>query len=112
MSRSGTGSLYRRAMMTRPVRLGQIGEEPQVVAQVGRREEVLTDYLAAKLTHLARPRRIAHQLQHALAAFLDAVDQIAGLAVLDLQWDASDIAANDWLALPQPFGDGQAESLT
>src|SRR5690348_1978663 len=108
-----TTPLHRRAGMA-PVGgawLRQIGEEAEIVAQVGRREEILAHYLAAALAHLARAGRIAHQFQHALGALFDARHQIARLAILNLQRNAADIAADDWAALPQPLRDGQAEAL-
>ena len=47
----------------------------------------------ARLTHRVAPLRIAQELDHAGRALADAVHQEAGLPVLDLQADASHVAA-------------------
>src|ERR1700709_813167 len=50
-------------------------------------------------------------LEAARGALLGGVDQEAGLAVCDLQWDAANVAADRRPPLPQRLGHGQAEAL-
>ncbi len=56
-------------------------------------------------------RRVAQDVERARRALLDGVDEVARLAVGDLQRDAADVAADERPALPQRLGDGQAEAL-
>ena len=46
-----------------------------------------------------------------LGAFGDGVDEVAGLAVLDLVDDPAHAARDHGPALPEPLGDGEPESL-
>src|SRR5579871_603562 len=91
---------------------GEVIEEPQIMAQVGGGEELLANLLTTIDTHLVRKLRIVHQLQCAISTLFDAVHQKARLAILDLKWDATDVAADDRLVLPQTLRHRQAEALT
>src|SRR5579859_2985858 len=86
-------------------------EEGQVVAQIRGRDESLTHPLAATRRELGRRRRIAQNLAHAYRALLRALNQITGDAVLDLQRDAADIAADYGPLFPKPFRNGEPEAL-
>src|SRR3954453_14341059 len=54
---------------------------------------------------------VLQNLERALGAVLDRGDQVAGFAVLDLQRDPADVAADERATLPQRLADGQAEAL-
>src|SRR5665647_1378209 len=54
---------------------------------------------------------IGQHLQTALGALRGGLDEAAGHAVLDLQRDAADVAAEGGPSLPQGLGDGEAEAL-
>ena len=91
--------------------LEQIGEEPQVVAQQARREELAADLLLAEQRHMPVLLGVGHDLQAALGALGGRADQVPGHAVLDLQRDAADVAADDRPALPEALGHGEPEPL-
>lgn len=54
---------------------------------------------------------IGQHLQAALGALRGGLDEVAGHAVLDLQRNAADVAADGGPAHPQGLGDGEAEAL-
>ena len=54
---------------------------------------------------------IGQQLDRALRALVDRVDEVAVLAVADLQHDAAGPPADDRPALPETLGHGEAEAL-
>ena len=89
----------------------EVGEEPQVVAQQARREELAAHLLLAEQRHGAVLRRVVHDLQAALGALRGGAYEIAGDAVLDLQGDAADVAADDRPPFPQTLGHGEPEAL-
>ena len=55
--------------------------------------------------------RIGEQVDGALRALLDGVDEVAVVAVADLQLDAAGPSADHRPALPEPFAHGEAEAL-
>ena len=87
------------------------GDDLQVVAQVARHEEVLAHVLLAAAPERLAERGVLEDVERALGALLDVVDEVAGDAVLHLQRDAADVAADERPALPDRLADRQAEAL-
>ena len=83
--------------MTRRV---QLVEDPQVVAQVARRQEVRAHVLLAAPAERLAELGVAQHRKRALGALLDARHEKAGDAVLDLQRYAADVAADERPRLP------------
>src|SRR5664280_2467768 len=72
----------------------QVREEPQVVAQQARREELAPHLLLADQRHAMVLLRVGEHLQAALGTLGDGVHQVAVDAVRDLQRNAADVAAD------------------
>src|SRR5690348_5554745 len=85
---TGLGAHQRLLLLRRDGVAGKIVEEPQIIAQVRRGEELVANLLASTRAHRVRDARVLHKIERALGTLLDAVHQIAGLAVLYLQLDA------------------------
>src|SRR6185437_17026451 len=86
-------------------------QQVEPVAQQPRREELAARvFLAFAAERLAEPG-VVEDLEAALGALLGGVDEEAGDAVLDLQRDAADVAADRRPPLPERLGDGQPEPL-
>src|SRR5438874_1081154 len=70
-------------------------KQSQPVVDLTGSQEVLADELAAGLPHRLRSLGALEQLERPLGALLDAVDEVAGASVLDLQRDAAGPAPDD-----------------
>src|SRR5687767_5037446 len=92
-------------------RTGHLMHHAYIVVQVAGYQEVVAHELSARLTHGAGAVGVVEQVRDALRALLHGLDQVTRAAVVDLQWDAADLAANDGDALPQPLGDDEAEAF-
>src|SRR5688572_8608241 len=86
-------------------------EDLQIVAQVARREEMLAHVLLAAQAQRSAEAWVIEDGSHARGALLDAVDEVARLAVLHLQRDPAHVAADERPALPQRLAHRQAEPL-
>src|SRR5450756_118037 len=89
----------------------KVGEEPEVVAQQPRREELATHVLLAQQSHAPVLLGLRQDLEAPLRTLSRGLDEIPGDAVLDLQRDPRYVAADGRPRLPQPLGDGEAEAL-
>ena len=72
----------------------QLGEEAQPVLELAGREEVLAHVLAALRAQRVGADRVGEQVDGALRALLDRVDEVAVVAVADLQLDAAGAPAD------------------
>ena len=86
-------------------------EQRQPVAQQARAEEMLAGVLLAAAAEALAQLGIGEHLGAAQRALLAGVDQEPGLAVLDLERNAADVAGDRRASLPECLGDGQAEAL-
>ena len=68
------------------------------------RQEVLAHVLAALRAHRVGADGVGEQVDDALRARLDVVDEVAVEAVADLELDAAGAAADDRPALPERLG--------
>src|SRR5712692_264900 len=89
----------------------EVGENPQVFPQVPGDQEMTADPLPSGSSHRFPPRGILEELERPIGAFLDAGDEVAMNAVLDLQADSGDVAADHRDALPQGFAHDEPEPL-
>ena len=89
----------------------QLVEDPQVVAQVARHQEMRAHVLLAAPAQRLAERGVAQHAQGPLGALLDARHQIAGDPVLDLQRYAAHVAADERPRLPDRLRDRQPEAL-
>ena len=69
------------------------------------------DFFVRAQAQLAAEFAIFHQPDDPLRSFLDAADQEAIHAVVDLIADAADTAADDGGAFPHRFADRESEAL-
>src|SRR3954466_4464147 len=72
---------------------------------------MLADMLLAASSESLPERGVVQNLQRALGTVLDRGHEIARLAVLDLERDAADVAADEGPPLPQRLRHRQAEAL-
>src|SRR5215218_3613872 len=86
-------------------------EDLQVVAEIPGGQEVLADMLLAAASKSLPERGVVQNVQRALGAVLHRRDEVTRLAVLDLERDAADVAADERAPLPERLGHGQAEAL-
>ena len=89
----------------------QLGEEPQPVFELAGREEVVAHVLASLRAERVGADGIGEQVDGALRALLDRVDEVAVVAVADLQLDAAGAPADDRPSLPERLAHGEAEAL-
>src|SRR5690349_13225919 len=85
----------------------QLGEYLQPVAQQARHQELLADVLLAGEPESAAEAGVLEDLPGTLGALVDARDEEAGDAVLDLQRDPADVTADERPRLPDRLRDGQ-----
>src|SRR5439155_17918573 len=83
----------------------------ELIAKVARDEEVPSNVLPPRLSHALAEGWIAQQVEGTRRALLRTRDEVAGDAVLDLDHDAADLPRHHRDALPETFGDHEAESL-
>src|SRR5437764_4297455 len=95
----------------RPEPLPGLEEDPQPVAQEAGHEEVRAHVLLAVAAERLAQRRVPEDLQRPLRRLLDGGDEVAGLAVGDLQRDAADVAGDHRPGLPDGLGDCEPEAL-
>src|SRR5437764_12446407 len=86
-------------------------EETQPVFELARRQEVPAHVIAARFAHRLCLGRVAQEIGRALRRFLDAVDEVAVLAVVDLHGDAAAASAYNGPTLPECLADGQPEAF-
>src|SRR5215207_8021661 len=91
--------------------LEDLSDDLQVITQVARHQEVGAHVLLAAPSQRPPERRVLDDLERARSAVLHGRDEIARDAVLDLQWDPADVAADERPPLPERLGDRQAEAL-
>src|SRR5204862_6579326 len=75
--------------------LRQLAEDPQVVAQVARRQEVLAHVLLAAPAERLAQRRVAQDVQRPLGAGLAVAHEIPRDSVPHLQRDTPDMASDE-----------------
>src|SRR3954447_12798844 len=90
----------------------QVAEDPQVVAQVARREEVGAHVLLAAAAEGLAQGGIAKDVERSGGTGINTVDEIPGDPVLDLERYPADVAADERPPLPDRLGHRQAEPLT
>ena len=90
----------------------RLAEQRQPVLELAGRQEVLAHVLAA-LRARARRRRPGSASRSTMRsrALVDRVDEVAVVAVADLQLDATGAPADDRPALPEALAHGEAEAL-
>src|SRR5438132_4687138 len=81
----------------------------ELIAKVARDEEVLSNVLPPRLSHALAERRIAQQVEGPRRALFRTRDEVAGDAILDLDHDAAHLPRHNRDALPEAFGDHEAE---
>src|SRR3954462_2641072 len=91
--------------------LEQLAEDPQVVAQVARREEALAHVLLAAAPERLAQRGVEQDVERAFRAGLHVTDEIPGDAVLALQRDPPNVPADERPPLPEGLADGEPEAL-
>src|SRR5829696_2897882 len=87
------------------------GEDPHPVEQEAGREEPLPGSLLARAADAPPELGVLQDLGAAVGGLVRRVDEVAVLAVNDLQRDAADVPGHGRPALPERFGHGQAEAL-
>src|SRR5215210_3932562 len=102
---SGTHRLYQ------PRLYAEVGEDPHPVEQQARAEEALARALLAGPPEPASQLRVPQDLDAALCGLVRGGDQVAVLAVDDLQGDAAHVTADRRPPLPERLGDRQPEAL-
>src|SRR3954454_6524989 len=89
----------------------QAPEDPEPVAQEPGGQEVLADVLLAGAAELLAELGLLQDAQRAVGAGVGVRHEEAGPAVLHLERDATDVAADERARLPQRLGHGEAEAL-
>src|SRR3954454_8262850 len=89
----------------------ELGEHPQPVGEQARGQDPPTRPLLAGAAEPAAELGVLEDRGGALGGFVRGRDQVAVLAVDDLQRDATHVAADRRAPLPERLGDGQPEAL-
>src|SRR3954447_17840884 len=89
----------------------QVAEDPQVIAQVARREEVGAHVLLAAAAEGLAQGGVAKDVERSGGTGINTVDEIPGDPVLDLERYPADVAADELTSLPDRLGHRQAEAL-
>src|SRR3954462_12649845 len=85
----------------------QVSEDLQPVAQQARGQEMLAHMLFPGTAELTPVFGLAQEPDRPIRAFLGRLHQVSGGAVLHLQRDPADVAADERAGLPQRLGHGQ-----
>src|SRR5215216_1569161 len=110
---SGTPRLYQAARKRppKPALQPEVGEDPHPIEQQPRREEALTRALLPRPPQPAAQLRVLQDLDAPLGRLLRRGDEVAVLAVDDLQRDPADVPADRRAPLPERLRHSQPEPL-
>src|SRR5688572_4759706 len=107
--RSGTGrDAIRRSSRSR---VREVVEQPEPVLNFARRAEVLTYVFASGGAHLVGACRIVKEFEGPRGCTFDAVNEVAGFTLENLQSDAAAASADNRPTFPQALTDCEPEAL-
>src|SRR3954470_13703037 len=90
----------------------ELNEQIKPILEESAHQKVTPDRLFCARTEALAQCRISEKLHDPFGGLIDRLNQKAVVAVLDLPFDAANIAANDSGSLPHCFCNREAEPLT